>query len=164
MCYVNKKEIMLLFHLRRDLHYYITSLIFYSLRTCMLNRMFFHQAPTISPTLNTVPNPFEMLSQRSRANQHPVISSSLLLRRTARHPLELPRVFPRHARLVPGAFAAFPEAVAFLADEAGVADPAVFGAVVLFSGACEGFWSVRCCFFEGECLVEWRSGGGFFVG
>ena len=89
--------------------------------------------------------------------------SSLLLRRTARHALELPRVFPRHARLVPGAFAAFPEAVAFLADETGVADSAVFGAVVLFSGACEFFWSVRCCFFAGKCLVEWRFGVGVFA-
>ena len=65
--------------------------------------------------------------------------SSLLLRRTTRHALEFPRVFSRHARLVPRAFAAFPEAVAFLADEPGVADAAVFGAVILFTGACEGW-------------------------
>ena len=71
--------------------------------------------------------------------QHP---SSLLLRSTARHALEFPRVLPRHARLVPGAFAAFPEAVAFLADETGVAEAAVFGAVVLLAGACVNFMSV----------------------
>ena len=65
------------------------------------------------------------------------ISSGLLLRRTTRHALELPRVFPRHARFVPGAFAAFPEAVAFLAYQACVADAAVFGAIVLLSGTCE---------------------------
>jgi len=70
-----------------------------------------------------------------------ISSSSLLLRRTTRHPLELPWVFPRHARLVPRAFAAFPEAVAFLADEPGVAEAAVFGAVVLLAGAC-GVWLV----------------------
>ena len=70
------------------------------------------------------------------------ISSGLLLRRTTRHALELPRVFPRHARLVPRAFAALPEAVAFLADETGVAEAAVFGAVVLLAGACVNFMSV----------------------
>ena len=72
-------------------------------------------------------------------NERASVSSDLLLpRRTARHPLELPRVLPRHARFIPGAFAAFPEAVAFLADETGVAEAAVFGAVVLLAGACEG--------------------------
>lgn len=52
-------------------------------------------------------------------------------------PLEFPRILPRHARLVSGAFAAFPEAVAFFADEPGVADAAIFGAVILFAGTCE---------------------------
>jgi hypothetical protein len=58
----------------------------------------------------------------------------LLPRSSARHPLKLPGIFLRHARLVARAFAAFPEAVAFFADEACVADAAVFGAVVLFAG------------------------------
>jgi len=76
-------------------------------------------------------------------------NSSLLLRRTTRHPLKLPRVLPRHARLVPRAFAAFPEAVAFLADEPGVAEAAVFGAVVLLAGACEVGIFVSCLVFFG---------------
>jgi hypothetical protein len=58
----------------------------------------------------------------------------LLLQSATGRPLEFPWVLPRHARLVSGAFATLPEAVAFLADESGVAEAAVFGAVVLFAG------------------------------
>lgn len=65
-------------------------------------------------------------------------SLRLLLRSTAGHSLELPRVLPRHARLVSCSFAALPEAVTLLADQSGVADAAVFWAIILFSGACEG--------------------------
>ena len=61
----------------------------------------------------------------------------LLLKRPTRRPLEFPRILPRHARFVASAFAAFPEAVAFLADEPLVAEAAVFGAIVLFAGTWE---------------------------
>ena len=60
-----KKEIMLCFHLRRDLRHYIIHLIFCSLRTCMLNRMFFHQ--TIVSQLSHYQhhsNPTEMLAAK----------------------------------------------------------------------------------------------------
>ena len=67
------------------------------------------------------------------------ISIRLFPRLSTRQPLELPGVLPRHARPVPRAFAAFPEAVAFLADKPRVADAAVFGAVVLFARA----WGFR---------------------
>ena len=90
-----------------------------------------------------------------------VSRSSLLFRRTARHALELAGVLSRHARFVPGAFAAFPEAVAFLADKPGMAEAAVFGAVVLLAGTCEGgVWLVGsfvrwvCLLFGGECSRE----------
>ena len=73
----------------------------------------------------------------------------LLLKRPTRRPLEFPRILPRHARFVASAFAAFPEAVAFLADEPGVAEAAVFGAVVLLAGACEVGIFVSCLVFFG---------------
>jgi len=76
------------------------------------------------------------------AHAHPSFSS-LLLRRSAGHAFKFSGVFLRHARLVSSAFAAFPEAVAFLADETGVADAAVFWAVILLSGACEVVSTVR---------------------
>jgi hypothetical protein len=163
---------MLCFHLRRNLRYYVTHLIFYSLRTCMLNRMFFRQTIVSqlshSQQLSFQPNRDARSSEAVQVqNSIPSFFSGLLLRRTARHPLEFPRVFPRHARLVSGAFAAFPEAVAFLADEAGVADAAVFGAVVLFSGACEDILVSSLMLFRRRVFSGkkvWRSGGFFLVG
>lgn len=116
----------------------------------MLNRTFFHQTIVSSLILKQLSfQPArDACSEAVQVQNSIPSSSSLLLRRAARHALELPRVFPRHARLVPGTFAAFPEAVAFLAHEAGVADSAVFGPVVLLSGACEVLvsWFLRWLF------------------
>jgi hypothetical protein len=52
--------------------------------------------------------------------------------------------------------------VAFLADEPGVADAAVFGAVVLLAGACEG-WGLVSWFARWRFAVRWEvlEGDGF---
>ena len=101
----------------------------------MLNDIY-HQAAIVPLAFNSFHAKHQPRRSQSIPCKYYQHLSSLLLRRTARHALELARVLPRHARLVPGAFAAFPEAVAFLADETGVAEAAVFGTVVLFAGAC----------------------------
>lgn len=45
--------------------------------------------------------------------------------------------FSRHLRLIPRPLTAFPKTLSSLADEHGVADPAVFGPVVLLTGTCD---------------------------
>lgn len=141
MCYANKKEIMF-YPLGRhfpgsimtDFAPFFAHMC-YAKRTLPLGTYHLSSLSTVLKADCDARSEDFSTTPKKRAS----VSSGLLLpRRTARHPLELPRVLPRHARFIPGAFAAFPEAVAFLADETGVAEAAVFGAVVLLAGACEG--------------------------
>jgi hypothetical protein len=93
-------------------------------------------------TMQTSPNHLDFVRLPPKLSiRHPPLTFLLLLllpQGPAGRSLELPRILSRHARFVPSAFAAFPEAVAFFADEPLVAEAAVFGTVVLFAGTCEG--------------------------
>lgn len=87
--------------------------------------------PTWAVSTPSSPSSYSDYETSSDLQHPPAVSNpSLLLG------LAWKLTLPAHPRRIPGAFAAFPETPAFRTGQGRVAGAAVFGAVVLFSGAC----------------------------